>query len=261
MPGIDRELLNYALLGLVQGVTEFLPISSDGHLVILGRWLPVRGDQLMVVVLLHLGSLGALLWSFRKELWGVLRPATAAEPWTGPRLILLLVLATLPAVIVGPLLEDQFAQAFTSVPLTAVMLMVTGLLLIATRWIPLGNGRPTPVSALAMGTAQVLALLPGISRSATTLTTGFAVGLDRVTAARFAFLMAIPAIAGAAVFELRDLDRLRDLNHLGVAIGILVAFLSGLAAIRMLLKLVRRGRFEWFGVYCVLFGLTVLLFG
>ena len=261
MPVIDRELVNYALLGLVQGVTEFLPISSDGHLVILGRWLPVRGDQLMVVVLLHLGSLGALLWSFRKELLGCFRPATPAEPLSGPRLILLLALATLPAVIVGPLLEHQFAEAFQSVRLTAFMLMVTGLLLIATRWIPLGNGRPNVAAALAMGSAQVLALLPGISRSATTLTTGFTVGLERVTAARFAFLMAIPAIAGAAVFELRHLERLRDVNHLGVAIGILVAFLSGLAAIRLLLKLVRRGRFEWFGVYCIGVGLLVLLLG
>ena len=261
MPGPERELLNYALLGLVQGVTEFLPISSDGHLVILGRWLPTRGDQLMVVVLLHLGSLGALLWSFRKELLGVFRPATAAEPLSGPRLILLLILATLPAVIVGPLLEKAFAQAFQSVPLTAVMLIVTGLILLATRWMPLGTARPSAATALAMGTAQVLALLPGISRSATTLATGFLVGLERVTAARFAFLMAIPAIAGAAVFELRDPDRLRDVNHLGVAIGILVAFLSGLGAIRLLLKLVRRGRFEWFGVYCIGFGLLVLLFG
>jgi undecaprenyl-diphosphatase len=257
----DRELLNYALLGLVQGVTEFLPISSDGHLVILGRWLPVRGDQLMVVVLLHLGSLGALLWSFRRELLSVFRRATPEEPLSGPRLILLLVLATLPAVIVGPLLEHQFSAAFQSVSLTAMMLIVTGLLLLATRWIPLGTGRPSAASALAMGSAQVLALLPGISRSATTLSTGFAVGLERRTAARFAFLMAIPAIAGAAVFELRDIDRLRDVNHVGVAIGILVAFLSGLAAIRLLLRLVRRGRFEWFGVYCIGFGLLVLLLG
>jgi undecaprenyl-diphosphatase len=241
-------------------VTEFLPISSDGHLVILGRWFETRGDQLTVIVLLHLGSLLALLWSFRRELWSVFRPAVPDEPLSGPRLIFLLALATLPAVIVGPLAERMFSQAFQSVRLAATMLMATGCLLIATRFIPLGAGQPGPRSAFAMGTAQVLALLPGVSRSATTLATGFAAGLDRVAAARFAFLMAIPAIGGAAVFELRDLDRLVDINRLGIGIGILAAFGSGLVAIRMLLALVRRGRFEWFGVYCLAFGLAILLF-
>jgi undecaprenyl-diphosphatase len=257
-----RELLNYFLLGIVQGVTEFLPISSDGHLVILGRCLATQGDELTVVVLLHLGSLGALLWSFRRELLSIVRPAVGVAregALAGPRLLVLLVLATLPAVIVGPLAERFFSVAFQSVPLAAAMLIVTGLVLLATRYIPLGTGQPTARSALAMGLAQVLALLPGVSRSATTLATGFAAGLEREVAARFAFLMAIPAIAGAAVFELRHLDRLRDLNQVGVAIGIVTAFLCGLGAIRILLKLVGRGRFEWFGVYCVVLGLTVLV--
>ncbi len=259
---MDSMLLPAILLGLVQGVTEFLPVSSDGHLVILGRWLATRGDPLTVVVLLHLGSLGALLWSFRRELWSILRPGAASarpEPLAGSRLLFLLVLATLPAVIVGPLAERLFTIAFQSVTLAAAMLIVTGLVLLATRFIPAGTGQPGPGSALAMGTAQVLALLPGVSRSATTLATGFAAGLERRVAARFAFLMAIPAIAGAAVFELRHLERLGGLNRLGITIGILAAFGSGLLAIRMLMHLVGRGRFEWFGIYCIAFGLATLV--
>jgi undecaprenyl-diphosphatase len=255
----QRELLNYVLLGLVQGITEFLPISSDGHLVIVGKWLATHGNELTVVVLLHLGSLAALLWSFRRELWGAFRPATPDDPLSGPRLILLLVIGTLPAVILGPPLEHMFSEAFQSVTLAAVGLIVTGLILLSTRWMPLGNQAPSPKSALAMGVAQVVAMLPGISRSATTLAVAFAMGVERVLAARFTFLMAIPAIAGAAVFELRHVSQLSELNLLGVAAGIFTAFVSGLFAIKVLLKLVRRGRFEWFGVYCMAVGLLVLL--
>jgi undecaprenyl-diphosphatase len=254
---------SFFLLGLVQGVSEFLPISSDGHLVILDRWLETPGDNLMVIVLLHLGSLAALLLAFRADLLAILRsilrPRAAGEG--GRRLLLLLILATIPAVIVGPLFERWFSSAFGSPRLAAAMLIVTGMLLIATRFLPVGSARPGPLAALTMGVAQVFALLPGISRSATTLSAGFALGLDRVAAARFSFLMAIPAIAGAAVFELRHWERLAGIDRAGVAIGIVTAFLSGLVAIRLLLHLVRRGRFEWFGVYCIALGALVLFAG
>ena len=253
----------FILLGLVQGVSEFLPISSDGHLVILDRWLKTPGDNLMVIVLLHLGSLAALVWAFRRDLvailQGIVRPRAAGDG--GRRLLVLLILATLPAVIVGPLFEHWFSSAFGSARLAAAMLVVTGVLLIATRFLPAGSAGPSPLTALGMGVAQVFALLPGISRSATTLSTGFALGLDRVAAARFSFLMAIPAIAGAVVFELRHWDRLKEIDRAGVSLGILAAFLSGLLAIRLLLHLVRRGRFEWFGVYCITLGALVLIAG
>ena len=259
------DAARFILLGFVQGVSEFLPISSDGHLVILDRWLKTPGDNLTVIVLLHLGSLAALVLAFRRELFAILaavvRPRSTGGGVEGRRLLLLLVLATLPAVIAGPLMEAWFSSAFGSARLAAAMLIVTGVLLLVTRFLPVGNARPSPRSALGMGIAQVFALLPGISRSATTLSTGFALGLDRVAAARFSFLMAIPAITGAAVFELRHWDRLAGIDLGGVTLGILTAFLSGLLAIRLLLHLVRRGRFEWFGVYCIALGALVLIAG
>jgi undecaprenyl-diphosphatase len=119
------------------------------------------------------------------------------------------------------------------------------------------------VSALAMGFAQIFALLPGLSRSAVTLAAGFALGVDRVRVARFSFLMSVPAIVGANLYELVSLGGIRAsvgaVEPIGVLVGIVAAFLSGLVAIRTLLALVRRGRFEWFGVYCVVVGLALVL--
>jgi undecaprenyl-diphosphatase len=260
-----QHYLDYVILGLVQGVTEFLPISSDGHLVIVGRWLQTTGNALALAVFLHLGSLGAVVWTFRRDLLGLLRRPDSPDEMGGPRLLGLIALSTVPAVIFGSLLHSFFAEAFQSVPLTGGMLILTGLVLLSTRAFPSGSRSPGVVSALAMGVAQVFALLPGISRSAMTLATGFALGVERVRAVRFSFLMAVPAIAGANAFELMKLGGLRGgmqvVEPFGVGVGILAAFLSGLVAIRALLALVRRGRFEWFGLYCLLVGLVLLFLG
>ena len=253
-----HELLNYFALGLIQGVTEFLPISSDGHLVILGRWLPTPGHGLTEVVLLHLGSLGALLWAFRRDLVSVVRPASPGEAMSGPRLLALLALATLPVVLVGPLLHSLFQAVFDSVRVAALMLILTGMVNLSTRACREGTAAPGVRSSLVMGAVQVFALLPGLSRSSLTMSSGFALGLDRRQAARFSFLMAVPAIAGANVYEMSLLRGPRAIDPVGIVIGILAAFFSGLLAIRALLGLVRRGRFEWFGVYCIAGGLAAL---
>ncbi len=256
-----HQLLSYVLLGLVQGVTEFLPISSDGHLVLLGRWVHTPGDELAVIVLLHTGSLAALLWAFRRELLGIVRPPREPGAMGGPGLLGLLVLSTLPVAVFGPMFYAAFNSAFASPDFAAWMLVVTGLILIATRTFRVGTASVNPLSALAMGVAQIFALLPGISRSALTMATGFALGVDRVRVARFSFLMAIPAIIGATIYELMRLGGMADVDPLGITAGILAAFASGLIAIRALLFLVRRGRFEWFGVYCMAVGALFLVIG
>jgi undecaprenyl-diphosphatase len=249
----------------VQGITEFLPISSDGHLVVVSRLLKTPGDELTLVVLLHLGSLAAILLTFRHEI-----AALFVQMWaqlTGrkrdgkPALFGLLVLATLPVVVIGLLLHSLFIGAFESVGLTGAMLILTGLVLLLTRAFPEGNRAPNARSALAMGFAQVFALLPGLSRSALTLSTGFALGGDRRQVARFSFLMAIPAIAGANILEMAHASTLGSVDPVGVTIGAITAFVASMAAIRLVLRLVRRGRFEWFGAYCVALGILVLSLG
>lgn len=255
------HLLSYVILGLVQGVTEFLPISSDGHLVLLGRWIHTPGDELAVIVLLHTGSLAALLWAFRRELLGLVRQPREPGVMGGPGLFALIVVSTLPVAVFGPTFYAAFNSAFQSPDFAAWMLIVTGLVLVATRTFRVGNASVNLLSALAMGVAQIFALLPGISRSALTMATGFALGVERVRVARFSFLMAIPAIIGATIYELTKLGGIAGVDPLGITAGILTAFVSGLIAIRALLFLVRRGRFEWFGVYCMVMGALFLLAG
>jgi undecaprenyl-diphosphatase len=253
------DTLRYLILGLVQGITEVLPISSDGHLVILSRWIHAPGDGLTLVVLLHIGSLGALIWAFRRELAGIFRPeageAGGGRDW---KLLGLIALATIPVIIVGPLIHGFFVDAFDSPLLAGAMLVLTGIILIATRACPEGNSKPNARAALVMGVAQAFALLPGLSRSALTLAAGFALGVDRKRVARFSFLMAVPAIAGANVFELSQAGALPAIDPVGLGIGILAAFVASLLAIRAVLFLVKRGRFEWFGVYCLVVGLMVI---
>jgi undecaprenyl-diphosphatase len=259
------SILTYVTLGIVQGITEFLPISSDGHLVVLSRWIETPGDELTLIVLLHLGSLGAIIFAFRREIRSLLAQAVRGRrkpaDLSQPSLLSLIVLATLPVVIVGPVLHSLFVSAFESTMLAGAMLVLTGLILVATRALPEGNQAPNAKSALAMGFAQVFALLPGLSRSALTLTAGFALGGDRREVTRFSFLMAIPAIAGANLLEVSKVSRLQEMDMAGVAVGVITSFLASLAAIRILMRLVSRGRFEWFGAYCLVAGILVLSLG
>jgi undecaprenyl-diphosphatase len=258
------DTLRYLILGLVQGVTEVLPISSDGHLVILSRWLSAPGDGLTLVVLLHLGSLAALILAFRRPLAGLVRaalggdPAERVEGQGGRRLLGLIALATLPAVIIGPLIHSFFQEAFQSSLLAGAMLVLTGVILLTTRVFPDGKTTPDARAALVMGIAQAFALLPGLSRSALTLAAGFALGADRKRVAHFSFLMAVPAIGAANVLELTRAEGLRQIDPAGLVVGILAAFVASLLAIRAVLSLIKRGRFEWFGVYCLVVGLIVL---
>jgi undecaprenyl-diphosphatase len=248
------------VLGVVQGLTELLPISSSGHLVLVGHGLGIRSQGVMVEVVLHLGTLLAVVWAFRATLLEMIR-GIAGRDAAGRRLVGRLALATLPVVVLGPLLEGPVHAAFESPRFAATMLLATGLILLATRLARVSGRTLRWPDALAMGFAQVLALLPGISRSGVTIAAGFGRGLDRVEAARFSFLMSIPAVLGAAVFEAMELGGSwpRDVDVVGLALGFVAAFVAGLVAIHVLFKLIDRRRFVWFGIYCLCAGVVGLL--
>jgi undecaprenyl-diphosphatase len=247
-------LIQAIVMGVVQGLTEFLPISSSGHLIVVPEllgWDDPFIESLAFSVMLHLGTLVALLIFFRAD-WLRLVPAwfasvrdrsIADDP--DRRLSWLLLISTVPAVIVGLLLNDLIEAPFREARLVAVTLVVGGAIL----WLAERVGRKTRViadlsarGALGIGVAQALALVPGISRSGISISAGLFAGLDRESAARFSFLMATPITAGAGLYEVRKLitgEAGVDVQVMPLAAGMVAALIAGLAAIAILLRFLR----------------------
>ena len=251
-------------MGIVQGLTEFLPVSSSGHLIVvpfLLGWDDPFITSLPFSVMLHLGTLVALLAYFRED-WARLIPAGLAairdRSFRGDadrRLAWLLVASTIPAAIVGVVFNDLIENQFRQVGLVALMLVVGGVILfVADRIGRRSRSIPDitfPV-AIGIGAAQALALIPGISRSGISIAAGRLVGLDREAAARFAFLMATPITAGAVVFEARRLltgEAGVQVDLVPLVVGMLAALLSGLAAIHFMLRYLRTRSLDVFVWY------------
>lgn len=250
------------LLGLVQGLTEFLPVSSDGHLAVIGHVAGVHTPGVFVEVALHVATLGSILVVYGKRFWqlaiGVLRRQPEALRYAG-----LLIIGMIPAGLVGIFLEHLIERAFDSLWAAGIGFLVTGALLWSTRNRGSTEGavEPTPGGALIIGLAQAFAPLPGVSRSGTTIASGLWVGLGPVAAADFSFLMAIPLIAGAGLVEARHASvDIAQVGAVPLLVGCLVAFLSGVFAIRFLVAMLRRGQFYVFAPYCFAIGLFTLAY-
>ena len=244
------------LLAVVQGIAEFLPISSSGHIVVLGTWLGVE-ELDDVNVILHLGTLGAILFVYWTKLWQLV----GQDRQTIPRLIV----ATVPAVVIGLPLEKYGDQLLASPLLAGFMFLVTGgmLIYISTRKV---GERPyqllTYRQALLIGISQAFAVLPGISRSGSTISAGLHVGLSRDSAATFSFLMAVPVIAGAGLLKavkLLSADQPFTTPMPLLAIGLLVSFLVGLGSLLLLLRILKSGRIALFAGWCIPFGIVVII--
>lgn len=258
------SLWQVVVLAVVQGVTEFLPVSSDGHLALLEPLLwnssQPRPESLDLTIVLHLGTLGSILVFYRRQ---------ALELLIADRRVLWLIfLGTLPLVfIVLPLkllLGDSFDAYLKNVRLTGLMLPVTGAALL---WSAHSGGGSREYrqlgwwDSLLIGLAQAAAILPGLSRSGSTISAGLALGMTRRAAATYSFLLAIPALAGAGGYE--ALSILRHGAQLSaapanLAIGAAVSFVVGLAALAALSRVVERGRLQYFGWYCIGLGLIVI---
>jgi undecaprenyl-diphosphatase len=251
-------MLDAILWGLIQGLTEFLPISSSGHLVLVPAVLGRGGPDLATSAVLHLGTLAAVLVYFRGEV----REMLGLTEY-GKRLLRLLVIGTIPAAAIGFAFRGGFEKLNDNPRYVAVALIVTGIFLFSTRWIPSGRRvitDSTNVDAAALGFGQALALIPGVSRSGSTIAAGLARSFDREAAARYSFLLGIPAIAGAGLLEFVDLARDGGGVTTATWVGMGVAAISGYAAIAILLRLIRRVGLMPFGIYCVSFGALALFF-
>ena len=256
------SLLLSILLGLLQGLTEFLPISSSGHLVLAQEVFRAPQAGIALEVVLHAGTLLAVLVRFREDLWRILTSSLRElrggdrSEGQGLRELGLLCAATLPVVIVGLFARDFVETAFESPRVAASMLCVTGLVLLATRFVTVRRAF-TLRTALAMGMMQVVSLLPGISRSGATIGGGMFAGVDSRAVVRFSFLMSVPAILGSLVLELPTVVRAWEGGRaLFYAAGFLAAFLSGLLAIHFLLRIVARGKLYLFAPYCLAVGIV-----
>ena len=262
------DLWKSALLGLVQGLTEFLPVSSSGHLVLIEHFLHYNAEEnLPLVVVLHAGTLLATLMVYGGTVKNLLRYLFAEMPrrwkqegfraalWTDEqgRLISLIIIGCIPTALIGFFFKDTFEELFGSIRTTSIALAITGILLYTTKGIPQrlrGTRRNGVWSAFIVGTVQGLAITPGISRSGSTISAGMWTGLDRRAAADYSFLLSMPAILGAIFLTLKDISAVPAGGVLGLLVGFVVSGASGYVALRVLLGFVRRGKLHVFAWYC-----------
>ncbi len=249
------------LLGIVQGLTEFLPVSSSGHLVVAQAAVGLAIPGVFVEVVLHVATLLAVVIVYAERISFLLRGCVAGrrEAWVSVGLLLL---GTIPAALAGLLLKETFERAFDSLALVGGNFLVTGLILWSTRPIAARADRDTPSAgaALAIGIAQAFAILPGISRSGTTVSAALWLNVRPEQAAEFSFLLAVPAIAGAALLQLPELGSASPSGGWGpLAVSFLAALVAGVVAIRFLVALLKRGAFHHFAPYCWVAGLATLV--
>jgi undecaprenyl-diphosphatase len=246
-------------------VTEFLPISSSGHLVFLQYLFGMEGPQLFFDVVVHFGTLLAVVVFFRREIWQILRESTARvrgrkEGGEGPKLLLWILVASVPTGLMGLFFRDIFESLFARPMVVGGMLLVTGSFLWLTRYARYGRkgmDRVGWMEALLIGLAQGVAIIPGISRSGATISTGFFCGLNRELSGTFSFLLSIPAILGALLLEV---NKIEVSSQVWVnLVGMVTAFCIGLLSLRLLMNIIRVGKIGYFSYYCWMIGVLMIL--
>ncbi len=249
-------------LGILQGLTEFLPVSSSGHLVIAQDFLGVKEPGITFEVMVHFGTLLSVIWVFGSDLIRII--TRFAKEKAERHFAFMLVLGTIPTGFMGLFFADVFKRFYESTIMVGFMLLVTGGIVYLMNTIVPGTkkeGSVTPADSLIVSFAQGMAIIPGISRSGSTITAALWRGMDRETAVKFSFLVSIPVIFGAAVMEMRHLSSSQFVGLTsGVIFGTIAAFVSGILAIKVFIHLLKTGRFKYFAYYCWIAGsLTIIL--
>lgn len=258
------SILEAIILGIIQGLTEFLPVSSSGHLVLTNEILSTELDSessMLLTVVLHFATACSTLVIFRKEIVLIFKGLFQFKWNDQTKFSLYIIISMIPAALVGLLFEDQIESFFSgNILLVGLMLLITGLLLfLADRAKPSEKG-VTGVSAIIVGIAQAIAILPGISRSGATISTSVLLGIDRAQSARFSFLMVVPLIFGAMSKDLISGEISYQSNDLlPLIIGFAAAFLTGLVACKWMISLVKRAQLKYFSFYC--FGIGTIALG
>ena len=261
------------LLGVLQGFTEFLPISSSGHLVVAQALLGIKKSGISFEIFVHFGTLMSIFVMFRQEI----RAMTAAviKMIRNPKnvtviyhsdeqfkLFIMILIATLPAGVIGILFKDSFEMLFSSPKYVGYAFIFTGIILFSTKFALNRSAKIGIGNALIIGFAQAIAIIPGISRAGSTIGAGMLRGVSGEEAARFSFLLAIPAIAGATLLQIIDIMEygLKELSLTVAGAGVIASFLTGLLAIWLLMGIMKRGKLHYFSWYCMTIGIVTILY-
>ncbi|MCA9667823.1 MAG: undecaprenyl-diphosphate phosphatase [Myxococcales bacterium] len=261
---------------MIQGLTEFLPVSSSGHLVIGQLVLKLADASILLDAILHVGTMVPVVWLYRREvletLAGFGKLPKFREQWNedqGLRLLVTVVIATMPTGLMGIGLKSTFEKLFHSTLAVGIALLITGaLLLVTVRALSRSEGLSpatgfrtlTAVKAFIVGIAQGFAITPGISRSGSTIATSLLLGVEREMAARFSFLMSLPAIVGATILQIREVKLGASVPWLAYGLGALASAIAGYLALRWVVAFVKRGKMHWFTAYVWPLGIGLIVY-
>ncbi len=264
-------ILKSIILGVLQGLTEFLPISSSGHLMLVKDFIGFKSPGILFEVFLHFATLIAIFIVFAKRIWKILKSVFTAririegKHWVvkdeNLALFFYLLWASIPSAIVGLLLKSSIEKFFSNTLFISIMLLVTGSILFSTRFIKIQKrSEHNGLSATLIGVAQAFAIIPGISRSGATISAGLWAGLSKEASVEFSFILVIPAILGAMILELKELSLTIHQGLISIYIvGALTAFITGLCALLFLLRIIKKGKLHYFSYYCWLVGVITLI--
>jgi len=257
------HILEAILLGVLQGLTEFLPVSSSGHIE-LGKYLfgIELKDDLLFSLFLHLATVLSTIIVFRKDILSIIKELFQFKFNEATRFVTYILISMLPVFIVGIFFKDAVESFYNgNIAFVGAMLIITGLLLLASEKIKAKTRNLNAPSAFIIGTAQAIAVLPGISRSGATIATGLISGVDRSAIARFSFLMVIPPIIGASILDVGDISnsQYNSTDILNMCAGFIAAFLTGLFACKLMIRLVKNSKLIYFAIYCFLVGSICLI--
>ncbi|MBN1792892.1 undecaprenyl-diphosphate phosphatase [Candidatus Woesearchaeota archaeon] len=251
------DIFGAVVLGVIQGVTEWLPISSSGHLVIAEHFLGIS-QPLVFDVVIQLASVLVVLAVFWKDILKLIAGVLKNDPASW-KTIGFLALASVPIAAIGLLLHDFIASIFKSLVTVGISLLITSFLLFLSRY-PEKKTKPLDLkSSIGIGLAQALAILPGVSRSGSTISVGMMLGYKREDVARFSFLMFIPAMIGAASLEIYKGALSQIADPWMVALSALVAIIAGFFSLKLLMQIIKKDLFSYFGIYCALLGIITLI--
>lgn len=262
-------------MGLAQGLTEFLPISSSGHLVFLQQVFGFKKPMLGFDILLHLATVLAVIVFLRRELFLIIREVFSSlnslfqgqrsnelwEKFYNFKLFILILFALLPTILAGWLLKESIEKIFISLLSVGIGVLITGIVLFFTKFImPKKDIKNFNLrDAFFVGVAQAIAIVPGISRSGLTISAGIFCGLDKNLAVKFSFLLSVPTVLAASLYKIKGGFEIENISALILVFSFLVAFVTGYLALIFLSKVIAKARFHYFSYYCFLFGLVSIV--